>query len=95
MALRADDPIFQLTPEVIEKMSPRARRRALEVIRKRRRLLGLPDPPVPWGTSKPIELLRKVAAAQYVARNPGQVCPAKWNEGAKTIKPSLDLVGKI
>ena len=41
------------------------------------------------------ELLRKVKAAQYVAKNPGQVCPAKWQEGAKTIAPSLDLVGKI
>jgi peroxiredoxin (alkyl hydroperoxide reductase subunit C) len=27
--------------------------------------------------------------------NPGQVCPAKWKEGAKTLAPSLDLVGKI
>jgi len=41
------------------------------------------------------ELLRKVQAAQYVASHPGEVCPAKWNEGAKTIAPSLDLVGKI
>ncbi len=41
------------------------------------------------------ELLRKVKAAQYVASHPGEVCPAKWNEGAKTITPSLDLVGKI
>ena len=41
------------------------------------------------------ELLRKVSAAQYIAKNPGQVCPAKWNEGAKTLTPSLDLVGKI
>lgn len=41
------------------------------------------------------ELLRKVAAAQYVARNPGQVCPAKWKEGEETLTPSLDLVGKI
>ena len=41
------------------------------------------------------ETLRKVQAAQYVARNPGQVCPAKWQEGAKTLTPSLDLVGKI
>jgi peroxiredoxin (alkyl hydroperoxide reductase subunit C) len=41
------------------------------------------------------ETLRKVAAAQYVAKNPGQVCPAKWNDGAKTLTPSLDLVGKI
>ncbi len=41
------------------------------------------------------ETLRKLKAAQYVAKNPGQVCPAKWNEGEKTITPSLDLVGKI
>jgi len=41
------------------------------------------------------ELLRKVRAAQYGASHPGEVCPAKWDEGAKTLKPSLDLVGKI
>ncbi|MBA3599356.1 MAG: peroxiredoxin [Methylibium sp.] len=41
------------------------------------------------------ELLRKVRAAQYVAAHPGEVCPAKWNEGAKTLTPSLDLVGRI
>ena len=41
------------------------------------------------------ETLRKVKAAQYVAAHPGQVCPAKWQEGAKTLTPSLDLVGKI
>ena len=41
------------------------------------------------------ELLRKVQAAQYVASHPGEVCPAKWTPGANTLKPSLDLVGKI
>ena len=41
------------------------------------------------------ELLRKVQAAQYIAANPGQVCPAKWTPGAETLAPSLDLVGKI
>ncbi len=41
------------------------------------------------------ELLRKVKAALYVASHPGEVCPAKWKEGAATLKPSLDLVGKI
>ncbi|MCI4440629.1 peroxiredoxin (alkyl hydroperoxide reductase subunit C) [Tibeticola sediminis] len=41
------------------------------------------------------ELLRKVKAAQYIAAHPGEVCPAKWEEGAATLKPSLDLVGKI
>ena len=41
------------------------------------------------------DLLRKVKAAQYVASHPGEVCPAKWKEGEKTLAPSLDLVGKI
>jgi len=41
------------------------------------------------------ELLRKVKAAQYVAAHPGEVCPAKWKEGQRTLKPSLDLVGRI
>ena len=41
------------------------------------------------------EMLRKVKAAQYVANHPGEVCPAKWKEGDKTLTPSLDLVGKI
>ena len=41
------------------------------------------------------ELVRKVKAAQYVRNNPGQVCPAAWEEGSDTLAPSLDLVGKI
>ena len=41
------------------------------------------------------ELLRKVQAAQFVANHPGEVCPAKWKPGAATLKPGLDLVGKI
>jgi peroxiredoxin len=41
------------------------------------------------------ELLRKVTAAQYVASHPGEVCPAKWRTGEKTLTPSLDLVGRI
>jgi len=41
------------------------------------------------------ELLRKVQAAQHVAANPGEVCPASWKPGANTLKPSLQLVGKI
>jgi peroxiredoxin (alkyl hydroperoxide reductase subunit C) len=41
------------------------------------------------------ELLRKIKAAQYVAAHPGEVCPAKWEEGEETLAPSLDLVGKI
>ncbi|PRZ14266.1 peroxiredoxin (alkyl hydroperoxide reductase subunit C) [Laceyella sediminis] len=42
-----------------------------------------------------ITVVNKIKAAQYVRNNPGEVCPAKWQEGAKTLKPSLDLVGKI
>ncbi|MBK8867132.1 MAG: peroxiredoxin [Dermatophilaceae bacterium] len=41
------------------------------------------------------ELVRKVKAAQYVRNHPGEVCPAKWEEGSTTLAPSLDLVGKI
>jgi len=40
-------------------------------------------------------LVSKIKAAQYVRNNPGEVCPAKWQEGNETLKPSLDLVGKI
>lgn len=41
------------------------------------------------------ELMRKVQAAQFVASHPGEVCPAKWTPGASTLKPGLDLVGKL
>ncbi len=41
------------------------------------------------------ELVRKIRAAQYVRVNPGQVCPAAWEEGEETLAPSLDLVGKL
>lgn len=41
------------------------------------------------------ELLRRVQASQFVAEHGDQVCPAKWQPGASTLKPSLDLVGII
>jgi peroxiredoxin (alkyl hydroperoxide reductase subunit C) len=41
------------------------------------------------------ELLRKTQAAQFVASHSGEVCPAKWKPGTKTLKPGIDLVGKI
>lgn len=41
------------------------------------------------------ELVRKVEAALFVAAHPGDVCPAKWKEGGDTLKPSIDLVGKL
>lgn len=41
------------------------------------------------------ELLRKVQAAQFVTEHSDSVCPAKWKPGAETLKPGVDLVGKI
>lgn len=41
------------------------------------------------------ELLRKLQAAGFVREHQGEVCPANWKPGAKTLRPSLDLVGKI
>ena len=41
------------------------------------------------------ELVRKVEAAQFVATHDGEVCPEKWKAGEETLKPSIDLVGKI
>ncbi len=41
------------------------------------------------------ELLRKLQACQFVAEHGDEVCPAKWQPGAETLKPSLDLVGML
>ena len=41
------------------------------------------------------ELFRRVEACQFVAEHGDEVCPAKWTPGAKTLKPSLDLVGQL
>jgi peroxiredoxin (alkyl hydroperoxide reductase subunit C) len=41
------------------------------------------------------ELLRKLQAAIFVRENKGEVCPASWKPGKKTLRPGLDLVGKI
>ncbi len=41
------------------------------------------------------EALRKLAAAKFIHENGDQVCPANWTPGADTLKPGLDLVGKI
>lgn len=41
------------------------------------------------------ELLRKVHALQFVAQHGDEVCPAKWQPGGETLKPSLDLVGML
>ena len=41
------------------------------------------------------ELFRKVQACQFVYDHGDEVCPAKWQPGAETLKPSLDLVGML
>ena len=41
------------------------------------------------------ELFRKVQACQFVHEHGDEVCPAKWQPGAETLKPSLDLVGLL
>jgi len=41
------------------------------------------------------ELFRKLQACQFVYEHGDQVCPAKWQPGAETLKPSLDLVGML
>jgi len=41
------------------------------------------------------EILRRVKAAKFISENPGLVCPASWEPGEKTLKPGVDLVGKI
>lgn len=41
------------------------------------------------------ELLRKLEAAVFVREHGGEVCPANWKKGDKTLKPGIDLVGKI
>ena len=41
------------------------------------------------------ELFRKVQACQFVHAHGDEVCPAKWQPGAETLKPSLDLVGML
>ena len=42
------------------------------------------------------EVYRKLQAAEFVRKNKGAlVCPANWSPGKKTLKPGVDLVGKI
>ena len=42
-----------------------------------------------------VELLRKIKAAQFVRKHGGEVCPANWQPGDKSLKPGKELVGKI
>jgi peroxiredoxin (alkyl hydroperoxide reductase subunit C) len=41
------------------------------------------------------ELLRKMQANVYLAQHPDEACPARWQQGAKTLKPSEKMVGKV
>ncbi|MCX6827301.1 MAG: redoxin domain-containing protein, partial [candidate division Zixibacteria bacterium] len=41
------------------------------------------------------EIFRKLQASKFVRENEGEVCPASWQPGMKTIKPNLNLIGKI
>lgn len=40
-------------------------------------------------------LVDKIRAAQFVRKNPGEACPAKWKQTGQALTPGLDLVGKI
>lgn len=41
------------------------------------------------------ELIRKIKALIYARENPGLACPAKWSRGKETLRPGIDLVGKL
>ncbi|MBI3685160.1 redoxin domain-containing protein [Candidatus Azambacteria bacterium] len=41
------------------------------------------------------EILRKLQASKFVKEHKGMVCPVSWKPGGKTLKPGVNLVGKI
>jgi len=41
------------------------------------------------------ELVRKMKANVYLMSHPDEACPAKWEEGERTLKPSAELVGRV
>ncbi len=41
------------------------------------------------------ELVRKMEANAYLIGHPDEACPARWEPGKKTLKPSEELVGKV
>jgi NADH-dependent peroxiredoxin subunit C len=41
------------------------------------------------------ETIRKLEAAIYTSKHKDEACPISWKPGKKTLKPGLDLVGKI
>ena len=61
-----------------------------------------PDLVVRWIeiTSGPLwrnsdELIRKIEALQFMRKNPGTACPAKWAVWAKTLKPSMKIAWEV
>ncbi len=42
-----------------------------------------------------VEILRKLQAVQYVRQHTGEVCPASWNVGEATLRPSVKFSGNI
>ena len=41
------------------------------------------------------ELVRKLEANVHLMAHPAEACPAKWTPGAKTLRPSKDIVGNV
>ena len=41
------------------------------------------------------ELVRKMKANVYLMSHPEEACPAKWEPGKKTLRPSEEIVGKV
>ena len=41
------------------------------------------------------ELVRKMKANLYLMSHPDEACPARWEPGKRTLKPSEDIVGKV
>jgi len=41
------------------------------------------------------ELLRKMEANAHLQGHPDEACPAKWKQGAKTLKPNEKMVGHV
>jgi len=39
--------------------------------------------------------VRKMRANLYLMSHPDEACPAKWEPGRKTLKPSEEIVGKV
>jgi len=41
------------------------------------------------------ELIRQLQALQYIREHPDEVTPAGWTSGKPTIKPSIEIAGKV